>query len=285
MQWAQKCYNSIKKSTIKCDIITIDNGSTDGTQKYIRKNYPEVELIETGKNLGFGHANNIGLQKALDEGYEYVYLLNQDAWIMPDTFEKLISVSRQHKEYGVLSPIQLKADEQHMDTRFVINVIGRHQCISPYFIEDLYFGREENVYEVSFVMAAHWLITRECLEIVGGFSPTFPHYGEDDNYLYRLAFWGMKVGIVPSAKAIHDRANEFWSDEKMCYIEDYVAVLGKCSHPVWKYSLKSCIKESLKKAYKTRNKNTFKYAIQLFKERKKIKKNLEESLKEKAFLS
>ena len=158
-------------------MIVVDNGSTDGSQEYIRTHFPEVELIENKENLGFGRANNIGLKKALEDNYEYAYLLNQDAWIFPDTFEKLIAVSQAHPEYGVLSPMQLKADGRHFEDKFGRNVISRRQEFSPFFIDDMFFQRVGDVYEVSFVMAAHWLIPAKCLLTVGGFSPTFPHYG------------------------------------------------------------------------------------------------------------
>ena len=46
----------------------------------------------------------------------------------------------------------------------------------------------EEVYDIPFAMAAHWLVTKRCLQTVGGFSPTFFHYGEDNNYIHRVFF-------------------------------------------------------------------------------------------------
>ena len=98
MPWVNRCLTSLRQSVVPCDVTIIDNGSTDGTQDYIHKNFPEVDLIKNKENLGFGRANNIGLQKALDNNYEFVYLLNQDAWIQEDTFEHLINVSESYPE-------------------------------------------------------------------------------------------------------------------------------------------------------------------------------------------
>ena len=55
-------------------------------------------------------------------------------------------------------------------------------------------------------MAAHWLITRPCLEKVGLFAPIFPLYGEDVNYCDRARYHGFKIGVALSARAVHDRA-------------------------------------------------------------------------------
>ena len=78
MKWLQNCLEAIKKSTYPVDTIVIDNGSTDSTVLFIKSNYPEVHLVESGKNLGFGQANNVGMRYALEQNADYVYLLNQD---------------------------------------------------------------------------------------------------------------------------------------------------------------------------------------------------------------
>ena len=284
MHWAEKCFTSLRSSSIQSDVIVVDNGSTDGSQDYIRTHFPEVELIENKENLGFGRANNIGLQKALDDKYEYAYLLNQDAWVFPDTFEKLIAVSRAHPEYGVLSPMQLKADGLHFEDKFGRNVISRRQAFSPFFIDDMYFQRVGDVYEVSFVMAAHWLIPIKCLQTVGGFSPTFPHYGEDDNYLNRTNFWKYKIGIVPSARAIHDRKDSKWSPEKDMYVNDYIGSLVSCSNPLGRESLGDKAFLLLKRGIRNREMSLIKYAFRLWRDKNLVEVNYKRSLNEKAFL-
>ena len=99
MRWAERCFDSLRKSTVVPEVFVVDNGSTDGTQEYIKKNYPEVMFQQSNENLGFGKANNLGFQYALNKGYDYVYLLNQDAWIFPETLGGLVNVSKLHPEY------------------------------------------------------------------------------------------------------------------------------------------------------------------------------------------
>ena len=64
-KWVDKCFGSLQQSNIPVHIVAIDNASTDGTIKKIKNDYPEVEIIINKKNIGFGQANNIGLQRAL----------------------------------------------------------------------------------------------------------------------------------------------------------------------------------------------------------------------------
>lgn len=199
IKWIDDCLSSILKSTVKADLFIIDNGSTDGTIEFIQKNYFDANLIISKENLGFGKANNIGLQYALDNKYDYVYLLNQDAWVEPSTFEKMVAVSKIHPEYGILSPLQMNREKNKLDHNFSLS------CPAKLLSDSICKINFPDIYDTSFVMAAHWLITKECIATTGGFSPAFPHYGEDNNYIHRANFNGFKVGIVPNAIGVHDR--------------------------------------------------------------------------------
>lgn len=202
-KWLDKCIGGLHTNDNRLNIIVVDNASSDGTPGIIRERWPDVELIESGKNLGFGQANNIGFRHALDIGCDYAYLLNQDAWIEPDDIFRLAAIHTNHPGYGVLSPMQMQADSLTPDPNFAKCCTERN-C--PLLVKDLSEGKRlEEVYDVNKVMAAHWLVSAEAIGRVGGFAPIFAHYGEDYNFLDRLSFHGLKAGICPSVKAVHDR--------------------------------------------------------------------------------
>lgn len=214
LPWIDRCLGSLEESSEKVDVMVIDNGSLDGTDEYVQDHFPRVEFVDSEENLGFGAANNIGFRYALEHDYEFVYLLNQDAWVEKDTIATLIACAG--TGYGILSPMQMEGKGRKMDRRFEARC-GR-------------FIRQSSmkVVTVPFVMAAHWLIRRDALEMVGGFSPAFKHYGEDDNWIDRLHHFRMSVGVVPSAKAIHDRAQRRSSHEQKMKL--------KCVGPVVRIS-------------------------------------------------
>lgn len=271
MRWAERCFVSLYKSTIKPDVYVVDNGSTDGTQAYIQNKYPDVFFVQSNKNLGFGKANNLGLQKAIDDKYDYVYLLNQDAWLMPDTLEKLVHLSMEHPEYGILSPFQIEANLKHIDMAFKKNVCSWKS--SPDLIDVLYFNLLDSVIPVKSVMAAHWLITRKCLLQVGGFSPSFPHYGEDDNYIDRSIFHGFNVGIVPSTQAVHDRDDRVWTSKKMLYL-GYTQTIRKISHPSGnQVNICKLFCETIKNSIKETSLLPYKYFFNLLLISRRLKKN------------
>lgn len=198
--WLTNCLKSVFSSTIPVEVIVIDNFSTDKTCDII-KDFPKVQLLKKSENLGFGRANNIGISQALNEGADYVFLLNQDAYLDTNTLEVLIQHQKNNRDYGILSPIHLNGPGLALDFNF-----SEYLCINKSFLFDaLKQSYTKTIYEVPFVNAAGWLISKEVLEHVGGFDPIFYHYGEDLNYCQRLLFHGFKIGIVPDVFLRHDR--------------------------------------------------------------------------------
>lgn len=228
MQWAEKCLSSLKHSSRKADVIIIDNGSKDSTAYFVKGHYPEYTLIEPGKNLGFGAANNIGLKYAIEHDYDYVYLLNQDAWIFHDTIQKLIDISQSYPDYGIISPMQYSGDEITLDAGFQR-------------IFDSTNKTTDEIVEVPFIMAAHWFIPCRFIKKIGGFSPTFFHYGEDNNIIDRIHFHGLKVGVHKSSKGVHDRYNRPISKDKKIYLKKTSNLIRMSSplKPLWKSTLLS----------------------------------------------
>ena len=96
-EWIGKCIESLLQNSIKTKIIIIDNGSSDGTQDII-KSYSSVLFIQSETNLGFGKANNIGINIATENGAEYIFLLNQDTYVEANTIGKLIDVMESDKK-------------------------------------------------------------------------------------------------------------------------------------------------------------------------------------------
>lgn len=195
--WYDRCFTSLRKSSIPVNTIVIDNGG-DGTVEYLYENYPEIIVFPSSENLGFGRANNIGMRYALDHGCDYVFLLNQDAWIENDTIENLLSIHTAHLEYGILSPMHIVPDTGQLgmlldDGKLNINIL-----------DAFYTGKINDVYRIRYVNAAAWFIPRKTLEMIGGFCPFIFHYGEDDDYINRMQYHKIPIGVCPKLKVYHD---------------------------------------------------------------------------------
>lgn len=191
--WIDKNITSLLNSSYPVSIIAIDNNSTDDSVALL-KNYQEVDLIQSPNNLGFGKANNIGMKKALDDGADYVFLLNQDAWVFEDTISSLIVSIESSPVYGIMSPMHFSGDAITLDVNF-----------RNYFYKALPLHLTESLFLVPFVNAAAWMMSRQCVEKVGYFESLFGHYGEDRNYCDRVTYHKFSIGIDANSKIVHDR--------------------------------------------------------------------------------
>ncbi len=209
-KWISRCLNSLKASSHPTDILVIDNCSKDRTVEIIQKEYPQVRLIANSANLGFGRANNIGMQIAMKEGYDAVFLLNQDAWIGNDTLAVLAAQAVRHPEFGILSPVHLNGSGKELDKGFA----SYARLASIKNLSD-----EQDPIACPFINAAFWFIPVSTLRKVGGFSPLFYHYGEDKDYVNRLHFHQYKIGYLPTVYGCHDREFRKVSFEGFCRAE------------------------------------------------------------------
>lgn len=243
MKWLGKCLGSISGA----DVFVVDNASSDGSADWVAEHRPDAILVRNTENTGFTEANNLGMRYALDNGYDFVYLLNQDAWVMPDTFQKLLEAFEAHPNYGILSPMQLRGDGLARDFQF-----------SKLYLKS---SGDGDIRRVSRVMAAHWMVRCDALRRTGLFSDLFPIYGQDDNLCHRMRHEGFLTGIVPQATAIHDRSQREESKEKLIYRNYYMGSLVRLHNPnlprlaAWAY----IVPFTFVKAMKYRSLEPFRY--------------------------
>jgi GT2 family glycosyltransferase len=99
-----RCLGSLRTQEPDLHLILVDNGSTDGSVEDVENERLADDVIRAGENLGYAGGNNLGLQRALDAGYDVVAVLNNDTYLERPVFGALASAVRQHPDL-VLSPI------------------------------------------------------------------------------------------------------------------------------------------------------------------------------------
>jgi len=187
-----------KQSLTPQSVFVIDNASTDHTVEKVRKQFPSAIIIELDENTGFGGASNLGLQRALDEGADYILLLNQDVVLSGDTIERLVNAMEGNPRYGILSALQVSYDGSAIDQTF------RGYALESSFYDDLALAQGvKEVYSTPFVPAAAVIFRRSALEMVGGFDPLFFLYGEDEDLCRRYLGAGWSIGFAPGAVVRH----------------------------------------------------------------------------------
>ncbi|UZH55639.1 glycosyltransferase family 2 protein [Salinimicrobium tongyeongense] len=205
MEWIKGCLTSLSQSECDLEIVVVDNSSEDNTVAFILSNFPDVVLLQSKTNIGFGQANNIGLSYGIKNKWDYAFLLNQDAEVYPETIEGLVEVAKKNKDYGIISPVHLNASGQQLDPSFLyyLNRNSNNGMTSDLLLQKPL----AEIYDFNMVNAAAWLLPARTLRTVGGFSPIFFLYGEDDNYCQRVLYHNLKIGVVPSVFICHDSGN------------------------------------------------------------------------------
>ena len=273
-QWYDRCFSSLRESTIPIQTIVVDNASNDGSVEYIREHFPEIHLIESKENLGFGKGNNLALRYAYEQGCDYVFLLNQDTWVDPDMFEKLVTVSNRHPDFGIIAPVHMSADKQalcmmmeYQSNRYMYRMLS-----------DLYCGTVKEIYETNYVNAAGWLLPRNTLSLLGGFDPLIFHYGEDDDYVNRARYHGVRIGICFDARMVHSGFSDEWSKKlsRQARIDDLELYLD-LNHPFNYHSLRRCYLRKCFKAMLGRNRKLMNYSKYKFKYLKRMRSAIEYS--------
>jgi len=193
------CLKSVLDQSLgSVDILILDNGSHDNTLRIVRKLYPQVSVIENGKNLGYAAANNIGVKTA--EG-EFICILNPDVILDSRWGTQIVGFLSSTETCGAAEGKLLMAQDPHLlnSGGSRINATG-FGCATglgqPDFTEP-----QPNV--VSYPSGAAFAVRREVFLNLGGFDESYFMYHEDVDFGIRLFMAGWSVYFVPSALAFH----------------------------------------------------------------------------------
>ena len=212
-KYLEECLGSLRAldADLSVEILVVDNASTDGTPEMIRNQFPHVRLIETGANLGFARANNVGIK--LGSG-KYVCLINSDVNVPPDCLPKMYRYMEQQPAIGLLGPKMLGPDgrTRRSGMRFptIWNTFLRALAVDSLFKGSGIFGgllmadfQFDQIKDMDVLNGWFWMARREALDQVGLLDERFFIYGEDIDWCKRFHLAGWRVVFCPEAEAVH----------------------------------------------------------------------------------
>lgn len=183
-------------------IIVLDNASTDGSIQAIRARHAQVHLIELEENLGYAGNNNVGIQKALDIGADWVFVLNEDTLMDADCLPQLIAVGEVDPRIGILGPMVYHHNEPDI-IQSAGGVIDRDWQALHRGQNQPDQGQYQIPQEVDWVSGCAILVRRAVIEQVGMIDPRFFYYYEETEWCVRARKAGWKAVHVPAAKLWH----------------------------------------------------------------------------------
>jgi GT2 family glycosyltransferase len=203
------------------EIIVVDSASTDGSVAFIRREFPQVKLLESQENLGYRRGNNLGFKAAQGD---YVVLLNQDTEVAPDWIAEMVAAVESADDIGLVAPkILMFADRQK------INEIGNTLHYSG-LCGSNGLGQDSTHYihpeTLAAVSGCSFLIRRDLLDQLGGFAENFDlldtgwHASfEDADLGWRAQLMGYRIYFAPNALLYHKYTNKGMQARRFCSYE------------------------------------------------------------------
>lgn len=199
-------------TTLKYEILVVDNNSSDGSVEMILQKYPEVRLFALEENLGFSKANNIGFREARGD---YCLILNPDTLIQEDSLDRCYQYLENKLDVGALGvrmidgsgsflPESKRGFPKLATAFFKTTGIYRLFPSSEYF-NSYYQGHidENQTAEVDVLSGAFIFVRKSLLDLVGGFDERYFMYGEDIDLSYQMQKQGYKNVYFPQTTIIH----------------------------------------------------------------------------------
>lgn len=200
----QQCLASLKENSVRisAEIIVIDNNSDDGAAAMLARSFPDVNLIQNHKNVGFSRANNQGIKASQSE---YILFLNPDTIVYSGALDILMQVLREQKKIGGVGPALL-----HNDQKFQVSFGGRRNfcsemfqkfILNPYYRIRLRYIKKQR--KAVWLSAACLMVRKDVLDEVGGFDEDFFLYYEDIDLCFRINNTGRSLLFIPDARILH----------------------------------------------------------------------------------
>jgi hypothetical protein len=212
-------YADLAEARLSASVHVVDSASEDGTVEAVRAAFPQVNIIASAENLGFGRANNLGLRelgfgRTASTPPPVVYLLNPDTIPQPGSTRALYDALMSDARVGMVGARLSYGDGSFQHSAFAFP--GLRQLYAEFFPmpgrlrEGRFNGRYPRQlyaagqpFPVDFVLGATMMLRREVIETVGMFDELFFMYCEEIDWQWRMHPAGWSIRCVPSAHVVH----------------------------------------------------------------------------------
>jgi hypothetical protein len=223
-RWLRACLDAVLATTYSnFSVIVVDNASTDDSLSVLRSSYPQITLVAETENKGFSAGNNTGIQAALQQGADYVVLLNPDTKVKPGWLSALIGVGEKQAAIGILGAAQLRYNNEEWNAWTTTALTAEQQALLTNGTEWL---------EVEWVEGACFAMKRAVLQTVGLFDPIYFSFYEELDYCRRARYHGYRTALVTDCLVHHHGGGIWQADAQRNAARNY-----QCDRSQFIYSL------------------------------------------------
>ncbi|MFV0472009.1 MAG: glycosyltransferase family 2 protein [Paludibacteraceae bacterium] len=225
------CLESIYAHTkdVNYEIIVVDNASIDGSQEMIKARFSKVRLIESGVNLGFGRANNLGVKYTKGK---YLFLLNSDTELRNNAIALFFVYMENHQNenIGAVGSYLLSKNEEIIHSygtfphlmpdltdrikNLIINIIGREKYLNSKIKKRLDKNKKNDLFvkdvlEVDYITGADLFLKKEIFNQFGGFDERYFMYYEETDLQFQMNRAGYKMLVISTPNICHLEKGSF----------------------------------------------------------------------------
>jgi GT2 family glycosyltransferase len=197
--------HSLQTSSVVPSVIVVDNGSADGSADRLRSALPGIRLLEAPRNLGFSGGCNQAIRLALEQGTDFVLLVNSDAVLAPDAVDVLLRAACDQPSAGIFGPVLLGREEPDRiasaGIRYSLRTGRMRHVAAGAPISLLPPGA---VHQVDAVSGCVMLIRRDVFERIGLLDDEYFFFFEDVDFCSRARAAGFDVLRANEAIAYHE---------------------------------------------------------------------------------
>lgn len=208
-------YADLARSALRGKVWVIDNASTDGTVNLLADLFPQAKVIVNEENIGFGAANNQGMEAAAIDEPRYYFFLNPDTLVRPQALAHLVDCLDKRPQAGMAGARLMYADGRFQHSAF--SFPGLRQIIFDLFPfpARLYESRLNGRYPyhlyrpnrppfpIDHPLGATMMVRADVAQVTRGFDESFHMYCEEIDWSWRIHSAGWKIYIVPAAEVVH----------------------------------------------------------------------------------
>jgi GT2 family glycosyltransferase len=199
------CLRSLEAvRTASTSITVVDNASADDTVAAVRARYgARVAVVENASNLGFAGGNNVGIERALSDGAQFILLLNNDTTVDPAFLDEMLRAMLASDHIGITGP-KIYYSSPPDRIWFAGGEISMWRGTARHIgIRDTDRGQHDTARDVDYVSGCALLARREVFERVGLLDTSYRAYFEDADFCLRASRAGFRVRYIPTAKVWH----------------------------------------------------------------------------------
>lgn len=202
------CLNSLRPAQdAGARVLVVDNGSTDDSQSRLQRQFPDIEVLQTGANLGYTGGNNAGLAAALASGAEFVCVLNNDTIVAGDFLQPLVERARAASHAVALSPVIRYFGVPRI--WFAGGAVDPGTGLGRHLQEDELDTQAIQAYATQLLTGCCIFAARSVWEKVGLFDDRFFLNFEDTQWSLRAITAGVRLEVVPASVVHHKVSASF----------------------------------------------------------------------------